>query len=178
MNLTEISWPVFRLGEHKPHQDDGVIYYSKEYVDNESEDSRVGLRIVDDKTIPGNNLGMRRLLLASDEEVKLFKIKTAIYFLADLIKIAKQTTWFIDSSGKVFQYRKSTRAKLTFHKIKQILPGTGMGAVIVVEGLSQRFKCMYRPKDHQEYVGVLRYGLGYLLYGFYDEYHKPTHRLV
>lgn len=177
MNLTEINWPVFKLGEHKPQQEEGCVFYSKEYMDNDTEESRYGLRVVDDISIPGKTLGIRRLALKVSE-VPLFPIRTAIYFLADLIKVAKQTSWFIDSSGKVFQYRKTTRAKLTFHKIKQILPGTGMGAVIEVQGLSQRFKCMYRPKPEQTYVGVLRWGLGYLLYGFYTEQLNPSYRLV
>lgn len=37
MNLTEINWPVFRLGEHAPTTLDDCIFYSKEYVDNETE---------------------------------------------------------------------------------------------------------------------------------------------
>lgn len=177
MNLAEINWPVFRLGEHKPEQESGCVFYSKEYIDNDTEETRRGLRLVDDQSYVGKTLGIRRIAMKADNN-PMFPIKTAIYFLADLIKVAKQTTWFIDNSGKVFQYRKSTRAKLTFHKIKQILPGTGMGAVIEVQGLSQRFKCMYHPKPEQAYVGILRWGLGYLLYGFYTEQHKPTYRLV
>ena len=108
----------------------------------------------------------------------IFPIKNAVYFLVDLIKLAKQTTWFIDNTGKVFQYRKTTRAKLTFHKITKVLPLDGMGAIIEVQGLHNRFKCMYAPKPEQIYAGVLRWGLGYVLYGFYTESLKPTHRFV
>jgi hypothetical protein len=53
-----------------------------------------------------------------------------------------------------------------------------MGAVIEVEGLVQRFKCMYRPRPEQHYVGILKWGLGYLLYGFYEEKLKESYRLV
>jgi hypothetical protein len=175
MNLLEISWPVFRLGEHKPVVEDNLVYYSKEYVDKESLTTKIGLRIVDDKSVQGATLGLRRLTIAG---ARLFPIRQAMYFLGDLIKIAKQTTWFIDNSGKVFQYRKSSRAKLTAHKIKKVLPLEGMGAIIEVDGLPQRFKCMYAPKPDQYYAGILRWGLGYILYGFYDEQFKATHRLV
>lgn len=175
MNLLEINWPVFRLGEHKPVVEDNLVYYSKEYVDKESLATKIGLRIVDDKSVQGATLGLRRLVITG---VRLFPIRQAMYFLGDLIKIAKQTTWFIDNSGKVFQYRKSSRAKLTAHKIKKVLPLEGMGAIVEVDGLPQRFKCMYAPKPDQYYAGVLRWGLGYILYGFYDEQFKATHRLV
>jgi hypothetical protein len=175
MNLLEISWPVFRLGEHKPTQEDNLIYYSKEYVDKESLATRVGLRIVDDKLLPGATLGLRRLVVV---DAKLFPIRQAIYFLGDLIKIAKQTTWFIDNTGKIFQYRKTSRAKLGAHKITKVLPLDGMGAIIEVQGLPQRFKCMFAPKPEQYYAGILRWGLGYILYGFYNEPFKSTYRLV
>lgn len=178
MDLSTINWPVFKLGEHRPHCEDGVVFYSKEYVDLQTGEVRQGLRVVDDKSIPGNSLGMRRLKLKFQEEVKLFPIRTAVYYLQDLIKLAKQTSWFIDSQGAVFQYRKSTRAKLTFHKIKKILPVEGMGCIIEVEGIPQRFKCLYHPKPEQAYAGVLRWGLGYILYGFYHEQLKPSYRKV
>ena len=179
MNLSEISWPVFRLGEHPPIERDGVLFYSKEYSDIDTQAARVSLRVVDDITLPAKTLGKRRLLLAAmPNKPKMFKIKTAVYFLADLIKLAKPTTWFIDSNGKPFQYRKSTRAKLTFHKIKKIMPGQATGAVVEVEGIPTRFKCMYHPKPEHRYAGVLRWGLGYFLYGFYEHELKPSHRYV
>lgn len=178
MDLSSISWPVFRLGEHKPHVLDGVTFYSKEYVDLETGVTRHGLRVVDDLSVPGATLGQRRMKLMCDDETSLFKIKFAIYFLQDLIKVAKQTTWFIDSSGHIFQYRKSTRAKLTFHKLKKIIPIEGMGCIVEVSGIPQRFKCMFKPSSDHNYAGILRWGLGYLLYGFYETEHKPTYRLV
>lgn len=178
MNLSEIAWPVFRLGEHKPTCESGLVYYSKEYIDKDSGETRVGLRIVDDSNLVPTTLGLRRLVLKSTAGANIFPIKSAIYFIADLIKLAKQTTWFIDNHGKVFQYRKTTRAKLTFHKIIKVLPLDGMGAVVELQGLHQRFKCMYAPKAEQSYAGVLRWGLGYVLYGFYTESLKPTHRFV
>ena len=177
MNLSEINWPVYRLGEHKPKIEDGITFYSKEYLDKETDLVYLGLRIIDDKSLDGDTLGARRLRLKVDEE-NLFPIRISVYFLADLIKLAKATTWFIDNHGVVFQYKKSTRAKLTSHKIKNILPGTGMGCIIELEGIPQRFKAMYRPSIEQTYAGVLRWGLGYILYGFYSEHFKPSYRGV
>lgn len=177
MNLNQIAWPIFRLGEHQPQQTDGLVYYSKEYVDKDSQESKIGLRIIDDKNLPGANLGRRRLQLKASGE-SLFPISRAVYFIADLVKLAKPTTWFIDSHGMVFNYKKTTRAKLTFHKIKQVLPGTQTGAVVELEGVSQRFKCIYRPSESQQWAGVLHWNLGLLLYGFYESEPKTSWRNV
>jgi hypothetical protein len=178
VNISNISWPVFRLSEHKPHTEDGVIFYSKEYVDLETGEHSVGMRVVDDKSVQGETLGRRRLLLQQDETLKLFPIRTALYYLHDLIKVAKATTWFIDSRGNTFQYRKTARAKLTFHRIKKTLPVDGLGCVIELEGIPQRFKCLFYPQPEQLYAGVLHWGLGYILYGFYHEQLKPSFRRV
>ena len=177
MNLQEIQWPVFRLGEHKPIMENGIVYYSKEYRNNEDASTKVGLRIVDDVTVDGGTLGIRRLNLRM-EGASMYSIKSALYFLVDVIKLAKQTTWFIDNHGKVFQYKKSTRAKLQTFKIKKVIPLSALGVVIEVEGLTQRFKCIFKPRPEQAYAGVLRWGLGYILYGFYEEPIKPTYRGV
>ena len=178
MNLLTISWPVFRLGEHQPTEEGGLVYYSKQYVDLDDDTTRVGLRVVDDHSVPGDSLARRRLVLAQDPSVNLFPIKRALYFLVDMIKMAKATTWFIDSAGKVFQYKKSTRAKLTCHRVTKVLPGTGLGSIVELERIPTRFKTMFTPKPETPYAGVLQWGLGYILYGFYEEPFKPSHRLV
>lgn len=178
MNLKEIAWPVYRLGEHKPHVEGGVIFYSKEYLDKQSLESKVSVRVVDDKTIREPTLGLRRLRIRTSQTVKLFRIKAAIYFLADLIKLAKPTTWFIDSHGQLFQHRKATRAKLVCRKIKQVLPVAGLGCVLEVEGINHRFKSIRRPNHGEQYAGILQWGLSYILYGLYLDPFPDTHRLI
>lgn len=178
MNLAEIAWPVYRLGEHKPYTEDKVIFYSKEYIDKLSLESKVSIRVVDDKNIQEPTLGLRRLRIRTSNLVKLFKIKAAIYFLADLIKLAKPTTWFIDSQGRLFQHRKMTRAKLVCRKIKQVLPVTGLGCVLEVQGINHRFKSIRRPNNGEQYAGILQWGLGYILYGLYLDPFPDTHRLI
>lgn len=178
MNIQQIVWPVFRLGEHKPQESRGLVFYSKEYIDTKTEDRQVGLRVVDDKSIQAPTLGLRRLQIRTSKTTKLFPIRTAIYFLADLIKLAKPTTWFIDTHGYLFQYRKITRAKLVCKKITKVLPATGLGCVLELEGLSQRFKSLRRPNNGERYAGVLQWGLGYILYGLYLDHFKTTHRLL
>ena len=175
--LSEIVWPVFRLSEKPPQQRDGLVFFFTEYVDTSNITSG-NLRIVDNQNLPQKTLGLRRLALKSDPETKLFPIRTAIYFLADLVKLAKATTWFIDSSGRVFHYEKNTRAKLQTKKIKQVLPADGIGCVFELEGIPNRFKAIRRPEPDQIYARVLKLGMGFLFYGFCDTVKPDSWRMV
>ncbi len=176
MNLQEITWPVFKLGEREPQQQDGVTYYIVNYVDEQNQPA-VSFKVVDDKTVPGATLGLRRLHLKSQGE-KLFAIRTAVYFLADLVKLAKSKTWFVDSSGRTFQYRKTLRAKLTTKKIKQVLPADGLGCVVELVGISSRFKCMRHPSEFESYARVLQHGMGFIFYGFCETHEPDSWRMV
>ena len=175
--LQAITWPVFKLSEKEPSHGNGLVYFHTEYVDDNNESS-LNFKLVDDKNLPQKTLGLRRLALQKDPKVKLHKISTAIYFLADLIKLAKATTWFIDNSGKVFQWKKYARAKLITKKIKQVLPADGIGCVLEVEGLSQRFKSLQRPQDFHQYAVFLVINHMYILYGLSDNTRKDSWRLV
>jgi len=154
-----------------------LVYFYTEYLD-ETNDTSLTIKIVDDASLPQKTLGLRRLVLQKDPKVTLHKISTAVYFLADLIKLAKATTWFIDNSGKVFQWKKYARAKLTTKKIKQVLPADGVGCVLEVEGLSQRFKSLQRPQDFHQYAVFLVINRMYFLYGLSETTRKDSWRLV
>lgn len=177
MNLEKIVWPVFRLGEREPQQDNGVVYYSTEYTDLDTSEHTATLRIVDDTNIEAPTLSRRRLELLV-QEVKLFPIRQAIYFLGDLLKIAKNTTWFIDSAGILFQYSKTRRARIVVRRITKVLPTEGLGAVIEVEGIAHRFKTVFKPDADAEYAAVLQCGLSYIFYGLYKDKPNESWRMV
>lgn len=164
------------MGDKKPEQHEGLVFYYTHYVDEDNVGNYT-IRMVDDQNLPQSSLGLRRLAIKSSKDT-LFPICIAIYFLADLIKLAKATTWFIDSNGKVFQWKKYARAKLVTRKIKQILPADGIGCVLEVEGLSQRFKSLQRPEDFHQYAVFLVINQMYILYGLSEITRKDSWRLV
>lgn len=177
MNLEKIVWPVFRLSEKEPQRENGVIYYATEYTNLDSNESSIVLRIVDDTNIDKPTLSRRRLAMLV-EGVELFSIRQAVYFLGDLLKQAKSTTWFIDSDGNLFQYKKTKRARVTSHRIVKILPTEGLGAIVEVEGIAQRFKTTFKPAADVQYALVLRNGLGYIFYGLYSDRPQATWRMI
>lgn len=177
ISLMEISYPVFRLGNEKPLVEDGVVLYLSRIRDEDSSEIRTTYKIIDDQNVPGDSLAARRLRLLSDS-VPLKKLSVAIFFLGDLIKLAKSSTWFIDSMGNVFRYLKSTRVVLEIKRITRTILIPSGGAIIEVEGLPSRFKCMYKPAADEKYAGIIKYGLSYILYGFYTEKLDNTWRLI
>ena len=177
MKLQEIVWPAYRLSEKPPSFTEGITYFHTEYMDD-SRDTTVNMRVVDDKSIDQPSLGRRRLVLSQDDKVKLYPINAAIYFVADLIKLAKSTTWFIDSSGTLFQYQKTRRARVIVRRITKVLPTEGLGAVIELEGIAHRFKTVFKPDADAEYAAVLQCGLSYIFYGLYRDKPNESWRMV
>ncbi len=167
---------MYLLGNEKPLQIDSVDMYVREYV-LEDGDTKTTYKVVDDKSIPAPTLAKRRLVMLN-AGVSLKKLGRAVFFLADFIKVSKPDMWFIDSAGLVFSHKKSTRALLQHKKVSRMIPIASGGALIEVQGVPGRFKTLYTPGPTQRYAGMLKIGMGYILYGLYEELHKDSWRLV
>lgn len=178
MKLTEIAFPVYKLGSIEPIRDSGELYFRK--LRRLEDDSLVETKlVVDNRNLPGFTLAIRRLALLEDKEVQLYKLKSAIFFLADLLKLATPKTWFIDANGKTFRYIKTHTVKLIFKPIKRIIPVLSGGAILEIEGLPSRYKCLAKPSEYKKYAGMLHTSSGaYILYGTYDELPKDTRRKI
>lgn len=176
IGLTEIQYPVFRLGEHPPTIKDGLTVYISHFVE-EDDTERLIYRIVDDKNLPGDTMAKRRILLAKSG-VPLKKISRAVFFLGDLIKIAKSSTWFIDANGNVFNYKKTHKAKLTYKKITKLIAIPTGGSIVEVEDSLVRYKCLYSPKDTERYAIILIDKTMTILYGFSEIKAKDSWRMV
>ena len=176
MKLNEISFPVYKLGKRKPIVEEGLVFYLNK---TEKEDGTLVYfpQIIDDTNLKGNTLAKRRLELLEKGE-KLYKLKYAIFFISDMLKLTKGATWFIDSTGKTFEYIKRIRVPLVFKKIKEIIPIKTGGVIIEIYGIPYRFKSLFRPLIEQKYAGLLYFNNGYILYGFYDNLYNKTTRMI
>jgi len=173
-DINVISYPVFKLPD-KPNVDNNVMYY---YSEIEKEGSTLGkLLIIDDKNIDKPTLAQRRLQL-SNMQTPLYRLKYATFFLGDLIKLATSSTYFIDSNGKLFIYKKSTNAKLNFYKVTKVIPINTGGAIIEVDGLPNRFKVLMTPSTDKLCAGILLVGKACILYGLYNTIPENTRRMV
>lgn len=172
--LASIYYPVYKLPD-RPNVEDGVIYYYSEIEKNGVHISK--LLIVDDASIDKETLAERRLSLLKDN-VPLYKLRTAVFFLGDLIKLATPSNYFIDSRGKLFNYKKTTTVKLKFYKISSIIPIATGGAIIAVEGIPNRFKVLHTPEADKKCAGILHTGMSTILYGLYSEIPEDTRRKI
>jgi len=174
VDLQSLAYPIFKLPSH-PNVEDGVMFY---YSETEKDDVTYGkLQIIDDINVEGDTLAKRRMRLLADK-VTLFNLKNAIFFLADLIKLATPSTYFIDSNGKLFNYKKTTSVKLKFYKINKVIPIPTGGAIIEVDGMPARFKVLNTPTGDIKCAGILHLGMSNLLYGVYSEIPEDTRRMV
>ncbi len=164
------------LGSAVPSKD-GTVTFTYSETTNEEEELIYNFKVVDDTSMKADTLGKRRLLILNSG-ASLQKVGKAIFFLGDLIKIAKRGMYFIDSTGRVFQYRKSTRAKLQFKRLINVIPIATGGAILEVEGIHSRFKCLFLPKTLELYVGVLEFGKSHILYGLYEQPYKSSWRMI
>ena len=179
MKLLEIHWPVYLLSKDKPSTSDNIVFYLKEtYSENEEGDiiSQTIVEIVDDLNITYDTLALRRLHL-KENGVPLFKLKKALFFLGDLIKVVKPSQWMIDSSGRIFNHTKSTRVSLVCKRITNVFPLGAGGAIIEVE-YSNRFKVLHSPDPKLKWAGILTHEYQQILYGMYEEPFKDTWRLI
>lgn len=168
MNLSRIVFPVFQLEKIRPAVVDGVVFYSGQSRD----------WVVDDTTVPQATLGRRRLLIKGRENTKLYRLNNAIYFVGDLIKLTKGSHYYIDSTGYIFNYKKSRIVPLVYLPIEEIIPINSGGAIVSVKGIPQRFKCLYMPR-FVKYAGLLKISsVEYILYGLYEVRHKDTRRKI
>lgn len=178
ISLREINFPVFKLTNKKPETEAGVVFYSNTYLDVDSNVKTTHVKIIDDLNQPAKTLGLRRLALKAND-VDLYPLKIAVYYLGDFIKLAKPNQWFVDYTGRCFTYKKTSRAKLRFLKIEQVVRDTKTtGSVIEIEGYPERFKTLFVIPENHRYAGVLSFSGVSVLYGTYEQKHKDTWRMV
>ncbi len=174
--LQKISFPVYKLGREKPEIENGraFYYYRKSVEEGVNEYS---YQVLDDKNVKGDTLALRRLGMKA-KDITLRKLSKAIFFIGDMIKIADGITWFIDSSGFIFQYKKHKLAKLKFYRIKKLIPISSGGCLVEIYNELARYKSLYYPTPDKAYVGILEFDGMRLLYGFYQTEMRSSIRKV
>ncbi|HEY9702411.1 MAG TPA: hypothetical protein V6C58_08190 [Allocoleopsis sp.] len=173
IDLSRVSFPVYSIGYTKPVIEGGVSLY----ISFNSETGEPSYSIIDDTTIPKDTLAQRRLHLLSNN-IKLKKLGKAIFFIGDLVKLAYRTKWFIDSKGTIFQYKKSSKVNLTFHKIDKLIRIPTGGAIVELVDFPGRFKSLFYPHEQVFYAGILHSGMSHILYGLYADKPKDTKRYI
>jgi hypothetical protein len=177
MNLTDITYPLFRLNKEKPEWENDLLVYKNTYLHRDTGNEYTHTKVIDGK-VPGDTLSRRRLFLEG-KGFALFSPAYAAFFLHDFIKLSGQGHWFIDSAGQLFKHKKSLRCPLIFRKVTRVIPTDSMGSILEIQGIPQRVKSLKSYSNCTGlYAGLLKYMGTYLFYGIYPEKYKDTWRMV
>jgi len=120
----------------------------------------------------GENLALRRLSINNSP---LYIPRKAVISIPQLIKSKYKT--FIDTTGKVFEYRKQERVNLKYHKVKKVNE-TIKGCALVFETIDNPILVSCFNAYGIEYVGFLETKIGYIPYEYSEEYKPDTWRKI
>jgi hypothetical protein len=158
-HINKVCFPVYALPSGNWHSQDGLLFLD-------------GL-ILDDKNMPGDTLGIRRL---QSPHKNIHPLKHQIDNFRGMIK--SRDSHFIDTNGRPFIYEKTQFCKLKYYKIKSVKQKE-VASVLWLHGVTSPFVIPRPPASQSQYAGVLHYGaLPWILYEYSEEPKKDTRRKV
>lgn len=130
--------------------------------------------LIDDTSLEGNfpNRRLQLKVYKDDSPYPLYPLKKAIGNLGNLLLYSRIYKTFIDATGRVFKYEKTTKVPLIYRKIKKFVPYYN-GTMLLIEGIHCPI-WLYRPlRGGEEYAAILLIEKGYLLLGVTN---KPNNK--
>lgn len=155
----KLRFPLYVLPSDNWYSTDGVLFLNEQ--------------VVDERKMPGETLGIRRLQSGRRD---LLPLKKAILDLPALTHA--RTKFFIDSSGRPFIYEKTLHSRLKCYRIKKIeLKDTA--SVLWVYGWPSPFTIARPPTGDPQWVRfILVNGSPWILYDYVRQPSKDTYRRV
>lgn len=154
-----LRFPLFILPSDDWYVVDGVLFLQEQ--------------VVDERNMPGDTLGVRRLQCGRKD---LLPLKKAVMTLPDLTHA--RTKFFIDSNGKPFIYEKTITSKLKTYRIKKIEPKE-TASLLWLYDWPTPFTLARPPTGNPEWVRFLHLeGAPWIVYDYVRERVKDTYRRV
>jgi hypothetical protein len=152
----KIEFPVFKVSD-EPLIVDGLVF--------------VNGRVVDDRNVPAETLGQRRLLTPH----KLAKIKhlrgNIVELIADNVCVEG---WYLDRLGDPFKYKRTKKLKVITHKINKVVY-RNTHSILIVDGVN--FPILVERPPSGSFTQILYYKeYPWKLYSISDEWKKPTYK--
>lgn len=162
--MLDVEFPLYKIGKHESirHDESNILYIHTGY--NEY--------ILDNPNLGGSTLSARRRKI--NDKDSLYKFRKTIFDFAQLIK-QKGSNFYMDSTGKLFKYRKEKYYPIIYRKIINRRIIEGKGTMIKVQGIEQPILVSNKLALHNDYAGLILYRGGYILYELVD-YKKPDTR--
>ena len=155
----KIKFPVYPLGSSNWDTSDGLVF-----IDN---------LIIDDRNMPGDTLGKRRLQTPHNG---LYQLKRSIPSFVGVLK--QDTNSFIDNEGALFIYEKTKFAALKYEKIEKIIK-KNVVSLLFIQNCRTPFTIPRPPAEEIKYVGVLYlHEIPWMLYDYSETKLKDTKRKI
>lgn len=158
-DFQKLQFPLYQLVSDNWFETDGVLFLND--------------LVLDEKNMPGDTLGVRRI---QSRRLDLFPLKKAVVSIPDLIQC--KTKFFIDNKGNPLIYQKTYNSRLKSYRIKKI-ERKEIASLLWLRGCSSPFTIPRPPLDNPPYARILHYeGEPWLLYDYVRESVKDTYRRV
>lgn len=150
MYLKNLRFPIYPLPKNEYRIEQNKILVTmpsmKEYI-------------LDDKSLPGDTLGIRRLQIDKD---KLYPLKKSINDVGNFLLYTKLYKQFLDSNGRFFKYEAKTKVPLIYRKIVHKIPYKG-GTMLSLDKIHCPIWYYRDVEPDKEYAALLRIERGYLI---------------
>lgn len=131
-------------------------------------------RVLDDRNLPGETLGQRRVHLNPQTKAP---IQYTINSIVELVKFRNNYN-FIDNKGRPFVYNKSVNVTIKYKKIKRVDRKT-TASVLYVEGCNHGITIPRPPIPTMKYAGIIFYkGAPVTLYEYSSEPLDDINRMI
>lgn len=155
----QLKFPLYILPSDDWYVQDGVLFLQEQ--------------VVDERNMPGETLGVRRLQCGRKD---LLPLNKAVLDIPDLIHC--RTKFFIDNKGTPFIYQKEEMSKLKAYKIKRI-EQKEVASLLWVHEWPTPFTIPRPPFGKPQWVRFLHYkNAPWIVYDYLREPVKETYRKV
>jgi len=136
-----------------------------------------GNYIFDDLSIEGGFEERRARLPMEHPNIPVYKLKERVLYLRQLVKYKSGTT-FVDASGNMFKYHKSTELfDVTSHKINRSKP-YGNWTILNIDGYEQPFLIGQTVLPTTTHTSIMQTKWGPMLYDLTNKKHEPYKRKI
>jgi len=153
-HLRNITFPLYLLPSDEVEYRDGLVILEG--------------KVIDDKNMPGDTLGKRRLQTPHAK----FRLKKSVNNVAEMLACA----WllFIDYKGNTFKYNKTMFGRLQYKRISKI-ESKDTYSLLYVTGVNSPFLLKRPPQAGEEWVGILYvFDHPWVIYELSETYKPPS----
>lgn len=133
-HLKHIHFPLYVLPGEDVEYRDGLVLWQD--------------LVIDDKNMPGETLGLRRLQTPHS----LLRLKKVVFTVAEML--ASTSLVFIDYKGRTFRYKKTMFGRVEYKKIRRIEIKENYSLLYAL-GVVLPFVIQRPPQAGESWVGIL-----------------------